>query len=288
VPKTPLDLPSAVNEVRDLHRMIRFSIKQQSRLDRALGSLIAVREFGYVPVKRERGEGADASGKAVFTAVAKRIKAAIVDASDPLHAIVLASEEARKPFDVVRRKAELDMKKHVRAMPVWDGWAKGVCGLGELSVGHILGETGDLSLYPTVSKVWKRLGLAVIAGHRQGNPGRGASTDDWIEEGYNPSRRSEVFVMADTLFKAQTVALRSKGEQAAKYRVIYDARKAYEVPRVETLRHADNRARRYMSKCVIADLWSAWRETNRALNPTVALSPADFNLPDDVVARMAV
>lgn len=42
-------------------------------------------------------------------------------------------------------------------------------------------------------------------------------------------------------------------------RLLYDERKAYEAGRVETPAHAHNRAKRYIEKRLIRDLWRAWR-----------------------------
>src|SRR5690606_15972320 len=44
--------------------------------------------------------------------------------------------------------------------------------------------------YKSIAAVWKRLGLAVMNGKRQGAPGQGATADDWIEHGYSGKRRS--------------------------------------------------------------------------------------------------
>ena len=270
--KIKVEVSDAINLIRDHHRTIRWCIKQQSRLDRSLEALVAVRVFGYLPIK------GDKEGKKVFERAAQRVKEALAaDDTDPLHGICTAAEKARTPFDAERHAAELAMGKLVRGLPVWSGWAKGVSGFGAISLGHIIGETGNLSNYATVSKVWKRLGLAVINGHRQGNPGKGASADDWISEAYSPKRRSEVFVMADALFRAQTVAFRATG--GGPYRVIYDRRKAYEIERGISLGHAENRARRYMSKSVIADLWSAWRQATLKVKPMDTVPDAEIPPP---------
>ena len=276
-PKTP-DFAEAIALIQDHAKTMRFCVKQQSRLDRALHSLVAVRFFGYEPVKREKGTAPDAKAKAIFTAAAKRIEEAQSNPDDPLHGIAVATELSRAPFDKELAAAKLQMKKLVRGLPVWDAWAKDVRGLGEISLGTIIGETGDLSKYATVSKVWKRLGLAVIAGHRQGAPGKGASAEDWIAEGYNPARRSVVWMMASSLFRAQPTT-GDEGD-AGPYRAIYDARKSYELERGIALGHAHNRAMRYMSKCVIADLWSAWREARTRLEPITRL-PLSDSLPDE-------
>jgi hypothetical protein len=117
-------------------------------------------------------------------------------------------------------------------------------------------------------RVWKRLGLAVIDGVRQGGLPKSASKDDWIAHGYSRVRRSRMFVIGDALIKAN-------GE----YRAVYLARKEYERQRAEaaglTVAPAlkipkaranefisdgiiHRRAQRYREKRLLRDLWQAW------------------------------
>ena len=59
------------------------------------------------------------------------------------------------------------------------------------------------------------------------------------------------YVIAEALFKAQ-----GKGYDAGPYRQVYDLRKAYDRPNVETDMHAHNRAMRYMTKRLLQDLYA--------------------------------
>lgn len=169
--------------------------------------------------------------------------------------------QARSLIAEQRSDCEKQMKKMAKELPVWS-WVKEIRGFGELSLAGIIGETGDLNNYSTPSKLWKRLGLAVINGGRQ----RKVAGVEALEHGYAPHRRSLVWNLGDTMIKGVIRKVNDDdgedtGERVSlnEYGAIYLARKAYESERVETKAHAHNRAKRYMEKRLILDLWKAWR-----------------------------
>ena len=170
--------------------------------------------------------------------------------------------QARSLIADQRSDCEKQMKKMAKELPVWS-WVKEIRGFGELSLAGIIGETGDLNNYSTPSKLWKRLGLAVINGGRQ----RKVAGVEALEHGYAPQRRSLVWNLGDTMIKGVIRKVNDDdgddtGERVSlnEYGAIYLARKAYESERVETKAHAHNRAKRYMEKRLILDLWKAWRQ----------------------------
>lgn len=156
-----------------------------------------------------------------------------------------------------RSDREKTLRKMAKDLPIYE-WVSGVKGFGELGLAATVGECGDLSAYKSVSAVWKRAGLAVIDGGRQ----RRVSGDAALEHGFAPERRAVFWTLADSLLKAQ-----GKDEKAGPYRQIYDARKSYERPRVESDGHAHNRAMRYMFKRLLQDLTVEWRAMSRSHAP---------------------
>lgn len=167
--------------------------------------------------------------------------------------------QARSILEGNRKRTEKAMEKSAKTLPVAQ-WVDGIKGFGIASLAAVIGEAGDLSNYPTHSHLWKRLGLAVIDGGRQ----RLMPGADAIIHGYSPSRRSVVWNVGQCVFKAQSQRVdKETGEvkiEAGEYRKLYDARKEYELPRVEGKKaHAHNRAMRYMEKKLMRDLWKAWR-----------------------------
>lgn len=135
---------------------------------------------------------------------------------------------------------------------MWGSFAEGVRGFGAVSLAGIVGEAGDLSNYATKSKLWKRMGLAVIDGVRQGGLTKGASAEQWIAHGYSPIRRARMFVVGGCLVK---------NNRDGPYRRAYDQRKAYELAGDPDMKPiiAHRRAQRYMEKRLLRDLWQAWR-----------------------------
>lgn len=152
---------------------------------------------------------------------------------------------AQRPLIENRKMMENHLERLAEKLPVWDAFCKGIRGFGPKSLAALVGECGDLSNYDSAAKVWKRMGLAVIDGERQRRvPGEAA-----LEHGYSPQRRAVAWTFGVNI-------VRSNGE--GPYRAIYDARKAYEMERGLTPKHADNRARRYVTKRLLRDIWRAW------------------------------
>lgn len=154
------------------------------------------------------------------------------------HAEVLAKQQA--PFD----KA---IAKLAERLPVAN-WVACSVGVGMLSVGLIIGETGDLGEYAGPAKVWRRLGLGVMPdGTRQRRVKD--DPDEALQHGYCPRRRSLMHVVG-------TCFVRNK---KSAYRKVYDERKAYELTRGVKPGPAHMRAMRYAEKRFVVDLWAAWR-----------------------------
>lgn len=164
---------------------------------------------------------------------------------------VLAMQEARGPMETYRKGVEKAMTNAARQLPA-HAFVDRVKGFGTLGLAIIVGEAGDLSNYSNPGKLWKRLGLAVIDGAKQGKRTDPAEAE---RHGYNPRRRSAIWTLADSLLRT------NDGE----YKAAYVARKEYEMQRAEqeglvmTRMHAHRRAARYAEKRLVRDLWVAWR-----------------------------
>jgi hypothetical protein len=106
------------------------------------------------------------------------------------------------------------------------------------------------------------LGLAVIDGNRQGNPGKNATDEDWIKHGYNRQRRSLIWQIGETMIKAQVRKVKDDADEDTserraidRYGEIYLWRKRIEIDRVgltkaeePNKKHAHDRAQRYMAR----------------------------------------
>lgn len=299
--------------IRDLQRVRRASIKAESRCDRSIESLISgglqsvahragreiSRKDGF-KIAGEIREAIETQAKftpliASATTVAKHQRALkkveeatqvlepyqdFIRAYDGIVGFVLLSAASREPWAIRRAQTDLDMRTIAHGLPVWAHWASDIRGFSDLGLAIIVGEAGDLSDYPTKGKLFKRLGLGVFDGRRQGNP---VDKADYAEHGYNPERRSQVWVfLSDILYNQQ-----AKTDPVGHYAQICRDHKAQAVDRNEaginaelaaqklkhnpgsaeakywsrgliTPGHIDRRSRRYMSKIFLTDLRQAW------------------------------
>ncbi len=181
--------------------------------------------------------------------------------ADPMHELRIWIEpflSAMEPLIAAQTSTEKKLAKLAKALPVYD-WAKGISGLGEVSLSAIVGECGaPVGEYKSVSAVWKRMGLAVINGERQ----RRVAGDAAIEHGYNPGRRSIMWNIGCCLIKAQ-VRKDPENEELrigiGEYGALYLERKAYEATKTDRPIIAHARAQRYMEKRLLREMWKAWR-----------------------------
>lgn len=160
---------------------------------------------------------------------------------------------ARKPLDEARKALDKTLAKLGAQLPIAH-MAADIRGVNFNTLAAIAGECGDLSCYRSPAAVWKRAGLAVIGEERQ----RKKAGDAALLHGYAPERHAVFWNISAALIKAQ-----GTGEDAGPYRQVYDARKAYERPRVDSDGHAHNRAMRYMVKRLLREMWKEWRAVNR-------------------------
>jgi hypothetical protein len=191
---------------------------------------------------------------------AAKLYAALTGGKPHPHAITCAAwvapmVAAREPVTAARKSAEKTIEATARKMPIWS-WAQQVRGFGALSLAQVVGDAGDVGSYGNPGKLWKRMGLAVFDGRAQR---RVADAEEAMRHGYSPQRRSLMFVIGDNLIRAKN----------AEYRALYDARKAHELARDPEMKplHAHRRAKRYMEKRLLRELWRAWTGLGRDFSP---------------------
>lgn len=261
-----------IERIREAHRRIRFAMKEQQRGDRALEAFVV---FDVIGMPKD----ADAAQRKQVWAQAKTMIGEAVPGlpqdghflhASPITDIVHAHIASRAPYDRIRKENHKTLEKLAATLPVWEAF-KDVRGFGPASLGVIVAESGDLSNYSNHSKLWKRMGLAVMDGKRQGGLTKNAPKEDWIKHGYVAERRSLIWNIGDALIKAN---------QDGRYRTIYLKRKEIERAKAEALGltvapaakipakrasefmsegHIHRKAQRYMEKRLLRDLWQAWR-----------------------------
>lgn len=282
-------LETTISDLRSEHRKRVFAMEQRKRTDLSLGWFLKT-VLGWSKNLPDAERDAIAERAAEMIAIGEALAKGKPVKADPVfeewRPLILATIQARGPFDRIEADATKLMEKLAITLPVWS-WVEPIRGFGALGLATIVAEAGDLANYPTVAKLWKRMGLAVMDGVRQGGLLKTAAKADWIAHGYNRQRRSRMWNIGQSLVK---------GNQDGTYRTIYLARKEYERTKAEAAGltvapagkipkgkqaehmshgHIDKRAQRYMEKRLLRDLWRAWRETRGALTSGVPVSPAE-------------
>ena len=228
------------------------------------------------------------------TAGAKMWFAAIKDADHDMRPAIEPILAAMAPLLESQKWIEKDIKASVKQLPLWNNWAVNVKGLGEVSFGGILGECGTMpGDFRNPSCLWKRLGLAVIDNERQRRVAGSAA----LLHGYSPMRRSLMWNVGNGIIKAQVrnpkgedgkplgdavgigplgalylerkaleTERNQRGEFAEAAARAVKARKAEgKAPLPENVAgrlipiHIHNRAKRYMEKRLLREMWQQSR-----------------------------
>ena len=157
---------------------------------------------------------------------------------------------------------EAEYSQMVKRLPI-ASWVKTQDGVSWGSIAAIIGSTGDLRHYANPSRVWKRMGLAVMPDGRQ-RPMRDAERAK--THGYNPQRRSVMWNIGTSILRTQTEKYEdeidpetgefvrdAKGKKiktdivkkpAGEWRILYDQRRAYEEEKNANGDYADQAAQR--------------------------------------------
>lgn len=261
-PETETDRKLAL--LRYWHRRRCFAMEARKRINLALGSFLRLQLGWRLGLPKDQSD-----------AIKKRAKeiAALKCPDHDCHSIAVATARSRDPFETIEKEATKEMETLVGELLIWDQWGAEIPGLGKLGVGIILAETGNPAIYSNYAKFWKRCGLAVIDGIRQGGLPKSAPKELWIIHGYNRLRRSRIWTIGHSMSR-----------QRGPYREIYLARKARENEKAaeegltvapsakipakrqaefRSLGHIDRRAQRYMEKKLLRKMWKAWRHYMR-------------------------
>lgn len=199
----------------------------------------------------------------------------------PLATLYLARASLREHIGSIEKVLERLAKSLPGYREIWEPTS----GLGEVGLALILGETGDLRLYSTPAKVWKRMGLHVYQGRALWTKRPGMSAQDWTAAGYSPRRRSLMYTIVN-------LGICTKKNR---YHELRDERRLYERAKVEAAGvkvvaaakipksaspgaymsegHVMNRANRYVAKRLLKDLWRVWRGQKAADTQVAPASP---------------
>lgn len=290
------DLTTIIAEIRYWHRKRCYTMESRKIADLRLGAHLRTQLGWSRSLPKIEADKIAKQASALIDLGEKVVKGKTTGVDNPIFAtfsdIIVASIQGRLLWDELEENATKEMERLARSLPVWSFFGEGVRGFGARSLAVIVGEAGDLSNYPKKGHLWKRMGLAVLEGVRQGGLTKNASKEDWMRHGYNRKRRSTMFVIGDVLVKVGDL-----------YRNVYLARKEYErsvavsnglivcpASKIPAKRkhefvsdgHIHRRAQRYMEKRLLRDLLQAWRRASLKVADT-----PDVPLPADEIERKA-
>lgn len=264
------DFADTLTLIKFEHRKRRFAMKTQQKMDRSLESFIRINCTDWSPdLDAKAAEKENKKVSRIIKAALGALESGEDEIVTGIRPLVEMNEKARAPSDDLRKHAEKRMEKAAKSLPVYV-WAKGVRGFGEVGLATILAETGDLSKYANPAKVWKRLGFAPYQGaagstwKRATWRERALTADEWTENPFNGERYALMFMIAESLFKAQWIGKGKtedgQGKPNGRYGEVYAARRAHTaVTHPEwTPQHAQRDALRVMMKRLLADLWQEW------------------------------
>lgn len=259
---------SVIDEIRAWHRERVFAMDLRKSIDLKLGSFLRT-QLGW------RLDLPEDERKQIATLAAEQMESGEAGRFSEL---VSTTKAQRKPFAEIEKKCVSAMEQLAVTLPVWPVFGEPIRGFGPASLAAIIAEAGDLSMYANPAKLWKRMGLAVMDGVRQGGLPKSASKEDWIAHGYNRERRSRMWNIGDAIIK---------GNREGEYRTLYLERKEFELARNPEMKpiKAHRRAQRYMEKRLLRNLWQAWRRSDGL--PEYVLPPFDPRPPTKAELRRA-
>lgn len=267
-PGTNVKHHAAINDIVEFYRLRQDMIRARTKLIlQAQASLRRVFDGDKDMAAKTYGEAAK-------------------DPDHPFRGQISPYQESLAILDKQQSEYERHLVKSVKSLPIFE-WAKQVKGFGDLSLACIIGEasgtrndTGEfysVGDFKSVSALWKRMGLAVINGSRQGNPGKGAAAEDWIAHGYSKTKRSLMWNVGNSLILSMGKFRPVYGEDVEVNEGYTYLQKVFAIrARYEQLKlglevkqsasgkdsysaHAANRAKRYTEKRLLRMLYSEWR-----------------------------
>lgn len=181
-------------------------------------------------------------------------------------------------FITSRKAIEKELEKLAKKLPCWK-IVENIHGIGPGGYASLIGEAGDLTKYRSVAALWKRMGVAVIGDTRQRKV---AGAEEALVHGYSPGRRSVLWNIGNGLIggmgrgKRPEVGASLDDYEWTDYQKLFVERCRYEcaknpekLPQKEVdkdgvmlesyPKHVQSRAKRYVEKRFLREMYAAWR-----------------------------
>lgn len=168
--------------------------------------------------------------------------------------IVMLTLGSVAPFAQIQKECEKAMEKLVKELPFHE-WSLGIEGLGWKGLVCVAALVGDMSDFPTVSRVWKRLGLAPDECYPRGEKKTGRK----IPRSIRGQIYGNIFIpLALAQFQRCDKETGEIIKPPGPYGELYYRKKAEYLDRGLIKAHADALAKRVMTKELILGLYLAW------------------------------
>jgi len=166
--------------------------------------------------------------------------------------MVLAMEPSRAAFEAERKAQRKHAEKLAKTLPAW-GRIEHVLGFGIWGLVTIIGEVGDVGLYPGCRHLYKRVGLAPDECYPRGEKSTGRMIP-------RAARGRIMGIIADPLLRQQWRGERDDAPAHAigPFGKVYGETKARHLAAGKKPGHADKIARRAMVKALLHDVHRAW------------------------------
>ena len=279
-----MNIQDACIQIKKHHRGRRFAMKTQQKLNLSLQSYIRI---NYTSWEYDASDAEKAKSKAEIAAILKNARSDNPQCDAGLLQKIRKIDSSSELWDEEQTTEEKEMVRIVKTLPIAP-WVKSVRGAGEKGIATVIGEAGNLSNYPTIEKLWKRLGFAPYDGHagstwrRPTWSPRSLTADEWVANPFSKERYSFMQQNALALWKSQWIGKKAdpdhKGKPNGHYGEIFARRKAHTLQvhpewyldkdgkmKIDpetgnpTSAHVQADALRVMYKYFLRDLWSEWR-----------------------------
>lgn len=185
-----------------------------------------------------------------------RIEAMRRNGDTPDHYTVML--DTLEQLKVNEHAVDLHLTRLVRRHFMAD-WIKQAPGIGLPGFARLMGVTGPLDRFATVSKLWAYLGMHVV-------DGVAPKRQKGVKGNWSPQGRVLCHQIADSIVKLNR----------GKYRAVYDVRKARtgESHPEWTQAHRHNDASRVAVKELLKDLWVEWQRRSGRTNGDIRIACA--------------
>lgn len=213
---------------------------------------------------RYRCKGDKKAAAPVFTQMEKDFNNGVLNDLEA-HALFTGLEAVREG----RKASERSLINEAKKLPIAT-WPASVPGLNLLSLAQLVAEIaplahkvrdGEMARGRQEACVWKRLGVGLIQLEGEDPQRQRKAINKGLAElmGYNPSRRSVLYVIGDNLIKTGG---NKKAAKPSVYYQLYLTRKAYEQEKHPDLKpkHIHVRAKRYVEKKLVRHLLAEWNK----------------------------